>query len=280
MNDRWIVFVGQTRLAHNLLAMLQAQDFPLLAVVRYGFSHAVKVSPIPVTPPAADRDIYCRQLTPSLLETLAGYDCDYVLNLCFPLRITKPYRLLPTCYWINVHSSLLPAYRGPAPVFWQLRDGLDYVGMSLHIMDQALDSGPILLQEKLPLLGGESAESIDQRLARSAAGLVWQLQSCKDCNAGEWLAQDDSSAGYQHRPRVNDFTIEPAWHAQRLFNFMRGSADWRQIYPLMLDGNIHFLSHAVDLQLGRTLQEPYRIDGDLLHLQCTGGVVVCKPVTI
>jgi methionyl-tRNA formyltransferase len=81
-----------------------------------------------------------------LAEALAGYRLDLIVVYGFSWKLPESVLRLPRFGAINVHSSLLPRYRGPAPVLWAIRNGDEEIGLTVHRMDENFDTGPILAQ--------------------------------------------------------------------------------------------------------------------------------------
>jgi methionyl-tRNA formyltransferase len=74
--------------------------------------------------------------------------------------------------WLNVHPSLLPAYRGPEPVYWAIADGVPITGISMHKAAPKVDSGPILAQARVPILPADTAGTLTRRLVEAGMPLL------------------------------------------------------------------------------------------------------------
>ncbi|KPV50108.1 hypothetical protein SE17_28890, partial [Kouleothrix aurantiaca] len=106
---------------------------------------------------------------PETLATLAALRPDAASVACFPLRLPPALIALPPHGTLNVHPSLLPAHRGPAPLFWAFRAGEDSSGVTIHQMDADLDSGPIVRQARFALPDGMSGAAAETGTARLGA---------------------------------------------------------------------------------------------------------------
>lgn len=153
------------------------------------------------------------------------------------VRATRPERVLVSCYphwippdllksvplgWLNIHPSLLPDYRGFNPIFWQLRDGQAFIGVTLHRMNRLLDLGPVVDQCSFGLADFLDYEEICQRVGRYGVCLFLEyLQNLQKGWSGESV-QDMESGSWQGPPRPEDFAIDPDWSARRLVRFVRG----------------------------------------------------------
>jgi methionyl-tRNA formyltransferase len=197
----------------------------------------VRVAGLPLEVPelARERGIPVLYLDPGQdpapLRALAP---DLALVACWPWRLPRAVYELPPLGCLNLHPSLLPRYRGPAPLFWQLRAGEQTAGVTLHRMDQGLDTGPILAQVQVDLPDGAGAWELDALLARNGAGLVQEALPAYAAGRIEPRRQDESLASRQPSPQAEDFRLSPRWSARHALRFMRGTAVWGCDYPLRL----------------------------------------------
>lgn len=128
---------------------------------------------------------------------LLSSDVELVIMSCFPWRVPAPLLRVPKFGWWNLHPSLLPAYRGPNPLYWQLKAGETETGISLHQVDETLDTGPIISQATCSLDGDQDMAS---RLATLGAGLV--IKALEELAEGRLSsqAQNPVLATYQSFP--------------------------------------------------------------------------------
>ena len=109
---------------------------------------------------------------PETLAVIAALEPDVGVVACYPHKLPASIRHLPRRGFLNLHPSLLPAYRGPDPIYWQLRAGETHTGVTLHVVDDGLDSGPIVAQQAVALAGGLSRAQIDALMAAQGAVLL------------------------------------------------------------------------------------------------------------
>src|SRR5215213_8029156 len=120
--------------------------------------HVARAAGIPVISLADLRDA-------ETVTRLASVHPDALVVACFPWRLPRAARSLASLGGINIHPSLLPALRGPDPVFWALRRGDRRTGVTLHLLDAGLDTGPIIAQEAVDIPPGIRAPDLEARLA-------------------------------------------------------------------------------------------------------------------
>ena len=179
---------------------------------------------------------------PDTLSTLATLAADVAVVACFTRRIPPAALAVPRLGFLNLHPSLLPAYRGPQPLFWQLRDGA-MTGATVHYMDDGLDTGDIAAQMSVPLPDGISGPEAERALALAGLGLLrGVLDELARGVATRWPQGPGVST--QRAPTGADFALSTLWSARRAFNFMRGTADWGQPYRVEVNGRTEWLAAA------------------------------------
>jgi methionyl-tRNA formyltransferase len=210
---------------------------------------------------------------PQTVQALAKLAPDVACVACFPYRIPTALLNVPPAGFLNLHPSLLPAYRGPAPLFWTFRNGEQgRTGVTVHFMDEGLDTGDIALQAPLALPDGISGFEAERRSAALAGQLL--VEAVQVLAGGRLPRRPQPPGGRYHPwPAPEDFTLNPAWPARRAFNFMRGTAEWRRAYTICLAGEKFALQTAVSFNPGEELGRPYVRSGRSLRIQFSAGVV-------
>jgi len=151
---------------------------------------------------------------------------DFLIVLAFGHILPEEILRLPKRGTINVHASLLPKYRGPAPVQWSIINGESETGITTMLMDSGVDTGDILLARREPIFAEDTAATLQHRLALIGAELLIKtLQGCVDENIKP-LPQDHSKASYAPLLKKQDGHI--CWHtpADKLAAFIRGMTPW------------------------------------------------------
>jgi methionyl-tRNA formyltransferase len=210
--------------------------------------------------------------SPETIGQLKMVRADVGCVACFPRRIPADLLHVPRRGFLNVHPSLLPNYRGPAPIFWQFQAGEPRTGVTVHWMDAEFDTGPIADQRLVPLADGITETDATALMARAGARLL--VEVLEHVAAGEIPYRKQPPGGaYQPYPHDEDFAISPEWPARRVFNFMSGVAVWGIPFQLEVGGEHFTLSDAIAWSSHEVLGQPYVQRGDELILQCTPGTV-------
>ena len=199
--------------------------------------------------PLASRDhVPLIQLFPQTRQAAAeigALNPDLILVSCYAHRIADELLALPRLGAFNIHPSLLPAFRGPTPLFWQFRKGVQRFGLSLHRMTAEFDSGPVICQQAIPMMDGVSIAEANDLLARQAENLLAAGLAMIE-RGGNGLGQSSADASYQTYPEASDFTLSTQWTARRMYNFMRATAHFGQAYACRIEGQLWRLKHALE----------------------------------
>jgi methionyl-tRNA formyltransferase len=209
---------------------------------------------------------------PATAAALAELRPDVACAACFPWRIPAALLRLPPLGWLNVHPSLLPAYRGPAPLFWAFRNGETTVGVTVHFMDQEFDTGDIAMQAPLALPDGVSGAQADHMCAALGGRLL--VEALSRLRQGRLERRPQPAGGaYDGWPAPEDWTISTSWPARRAFNFMRGTDDWGRPYEVVVGGERLILAAAISYNDGQTLEMPFVRNGREIAIRCTPGIL-------
>jgi methionyl-tRNA formyltransferase len=206
-------------------------------------------------------------------SALSAYDADFILIACFPFILPAPLRALPKVACLNLHPSLLPAYRGPTPLFWQLKHGEALFGVTLHMVSQKIDAGNIILQEQIRLRDGMRARAIDAALGELGAALFVEALDLYDKHSIVPKIQDSSKASYFPVPGVIQFELSSQWSARQAFNFMRGTDEWKQTYRISLDNQDFYLVNPIAYSPAGTINEAYQIHNGVITVQFAQGLL-------
>jgi methionyl-tRNA formyltransferase len=167
---------------------------------------------------------------PSFTAALASLDADIGVVAAYGKILPERVLAMPRLGMINVHASLLPRYRGAAPVHRAVIAGEPETGVTIMRVVKALDAGPMLAVSRRPVGPNETSEEVQSDLARiGAALLTLTLDRVADGDVRE-ARQDDSAATYAHRITKEDGLIDWTWPADRIHNLVRGLHPWPHAY--------------------------------------------------
>jgi methionyl-tRNA formyltransferase len=175
---------------------------------------AAEQAGLPIIQPARGRD-------PDLPERLAAFAADLGVTCAFGLLLPRPVLDAFPRGVINVHFSLLPAYRGAAPVQRALLDGLDTTGVTIFQLDEGMDTGPILTSATVPIEPGDDAATLTGRLAEAGARVL--VDTVDALEAGTVSPQPQPDVGVSNAPKVTveEARLDLTGPATRLVNAVR-----------------------------------------------------------
>ncbi len=247
-----VVFCGTPRFAVFTLEALVAAGFPVQLVVTQpdrpkGRGLEVVSSPVkqsavqlglPITQPdkIKNNDEFRAHLAPLKPDVIVvvGYG-----------RIIPQWMLdLPPLGNINLHASLLPKYRGAAPIQWAIAQGESVTGVTTMRLDAGLDTGDILLQREMPITDDDTAETLAPRLAQVGADLMVETLRGLQSASIEPRPQDSSLATLAPILKKEDGLLDFSRHASELVNRIRGFQPWPGAYSKFRGKNLHIWKAA------------------------------------
>ena len=173
-----------------------------------------------------NKNDYKKQIT----EAIKKYEVTVGLMMTFPFMITPDLLSLPPKGFINFHYGLLPKCRGPQPILWHLLNNDEDAGVTVHKVDEGIDTGPIIMQEKIPIDDNDTYGTLQSKLAflaaKQAANLLKILSYGTVVPA---VAQDESKAAYYEMPGAKELTIN--WNemsAQKIIRLVNACNPWNK----------------------------------------------------
>jgi methionyl-tRNA formyltransferase len=233
-----IVFCGTPEFAvPSLRALLANPEFAVDAVITQPDrprGRGQRVSPSPVKEVAAQAGVRIYQ--PATMKSdeardfIAEIKPDAVVIIAYGQIIPRRLLDIPRLGWMNLHGSLLPKYRGAAPIAWAIINGEPKTGLTTMRLDPGLDTGPILMQREIEIGGDESAPELAKRMAELGAPLV--AESLIKLNRGEITPnpQDSTQASFAPILTKEHGRIDWSLTSGEIYNRIRGLAPWPGAY--------------------------------------------------
>ncbi len=303
-----VLFFGmQGDFSTPALQSLLAHDIEVCAVV-------VPVSPIPgVRQPAIQRREQARSaraalplhtLRPSIIEiawkqhipvwevrhlsdttvheTLASYEPDILCVACFSQRILRSIIDLPHMGCLNVHPSLLPANRGPVPLFWTFRNGDHETGVTIHFLEETMDTGDILAQERIAVPDGIHYSQLEMQCAKIGGSLLANVVQNLYKGSITRTSQDATKSSYYSFPTEKDFIVHAEdWDARHVYNFINGIGHWDSPVELRVGNQVFFARECSSYSHENIYNELENatIKDDLdVHIPCRTGWVKIRAI--
>ena len=228
-NDLRIIYMGTPDFAVPSLEVLVENGYNVVAVITAPDrpkGRGQKLATSAVKDCAVKHNIPVLQPTnlksPDFIEELRTYNAN--------LQIVVAFRMLPEIVWdmpeigtFNLHASLLPQYRGAAPINWAIINGEKETGVTTFFLKHEIDTGNVIFQEREPIHEDDNVGSLYGRLMNKGADLV--LKTVKAIEAGDYpqLPQDESGEN-KHAPKIFKETCEINWNqsTEKVYDFIRG----------------------------------------------------------
>lgn len=228
-----VVFMGTSTFAVPSLERLLSSPHTLLAVVTQpdrpqGRGRRITPSPVKQVALAYGLPVLQphRARAPAFLAELIALVPELIVVAAYGQLLPASLIALPPQGCINVHASLLPKYRGAAPVNWALIRGEEVTGVTIMLMDETLDTGPILQQVAVNIDPVDNAETLQDRLAQLGAETLLKALTELALGTVKPIPQDHEQATYAPKLRKEDGLIRWEQSAVTVVNRVRGVTPW------------------------------------------------------
>ena len=305
MNNLRIIFMGTPEFAVASLQKLVENNCNVVAVITAPdkpSGRGLQLSPSPVKQYALTQNIPVLQpeklKNPAFLEELLSYKAD--------LQIVVAFRMLPEVVWnmpkkgtFNLHASLLPQYRGAAPINWAIMNGETETGVTTFFLEQDIDTGNIIFQETEPILKEDNVGLLYGRLMKKGGDLVLKTVRAIEANNYPQVPQKQLDIP-KHAPKIFKETCEINWNqsAESIYNFVRGlspyPAAWttlngkmckvfkvQSLESLVLSPELADTTHYSQLTNGTPSAQNYTTDNKkYLHFKAVDGWVAIEELQL
>jgi len=274
-----IIFMGTPELScASLQRLLESADFDIPLVITQpdrpkGRDLKLQPSPVkelalranlPVLQPERARD-------EAFIEALQRTQPDLITVAAFGQILPKTVLDIPRFGCLNVHTSLLPKYRGAAPIQWAILNDERQTGVTIMKMDVGMDTGDIVTQESTPIVADDTSETLHDRLAKIGADLL--VRTIPDFVAGQIQPRPQPADAVSYAPKIKkqDGRIDWQQPSRAIWNRIRALVPWPGAFThLAAQPEPHLLkiwrANVVDAGGPR---------GNVLHVDKTGIVVGC-----
>jgi len=264
-----IIYMGTPEFAVPALKLLVQNNWNVVGVITAPDKpkgRGQRLIPSPVKEAALKHGLYILQPTnlksPEFQVELKALKAD--------LQIVVAFRMLPEAVWdmpplgtFNLHASLLPNYRGAAPINWAIINGEKETGVTTFFLKHEIDTGSIIYQEKVPILPEDDLGSLYEKMMGLGAKLVLKTVEAIAADEVVALPQDESKAMH-HAPKIFKETGEINWatSADSIHNLIRGLSPYPAAWTSLDDKNCKIFKTAVSEEnLSKTELGNYSSDG-------------------
>ena len=247
-----IIFMGTPDFSTKVLEMLIAEHVVIAVVTQPDrpIGRKRKMTPPPVKRVAQEAGIQVYQpeklADSEELEDLLQLDADLIVTAAFGQLLPESLLEAPRLGAINVHASLLPKYRGGAPIHQAIIDGESETGVTIMYMVKKLDAGNIISQKAIEIEDQDNVGSLHDKLSFLGAELLHDTlpDIINETNAS--IPQDDSQASFASNIAREDERVNWEASARDIFNHIRGLSPWPVAYTTMDDTNMKLFAARIE----------------------------------
>ena len=167
---------------------------------------------------------------PECVEELRKYNADIMVVIAFGQILPKEILEMTPYGCINVHASLLPKYRGAAPIQWSIINGESVTGVTTMQMDEGLDTGDMILKKEVPIAEDETGESLHDKLAQAGAELCVETLKALEDHTAVFEKQGESPTAYAKMLTKEMGDIDWSRPAVQIERLVRGLNSWPSAY--------------------------------------------------
>jgi len=253
-----VVFCGTPLFSVPTFKHLLAQpDFQVIAAITQpdrprGRGHEVSFSPVKEAAIAAGIPVHQPEKirAPEVQELLEKLAPEVIVIIAYGQIIPARLLSLPKIGWINLHASLLPKYRGAAPINWAIVNGETKTGVTSMRIDAGMDTGEILLQEEMEIGRAETAPELAGRMSEMGAPLM--AETLRGLAAGTIIPRPQAHEHASSAPMLKreDGRIDWSRSAQEIFQRIRGFAPWPGAFTSFRGQSCHIWGEPASNELG------------------------------
>lgn len=233
-----VIFMGTPDFAVPVLqALIDSKEHTVTAVVTQpdkarGRSGKPVFTPVKEVAVAHDIPVYTpvKVKDSEFVEVLRGIRCDVIVVVAFGQLLSKEILEMPKYGCINVHASLLPRWRGAAPIQWAILEGDEKTGVTTMQMDVGLDTGDMLLKKEMVIGAEETGESLFDRLSELGGPLLLETLSRAEKGTLQPVPQEEEQSTYAKMLTKELGKLDFTWEAKKLERYVRGLNSWPSAY--------------------------------------------------
>ena len=259
-----ILFMGTSEFAVPALRELITHELEIIGVVTQPdrpSGRGKRLNPPPVKVVATEHSLPVYQpekvRKPDFMRVLECLAPDVIIVAAFGQLLPQTVLDIPPCGTLNLHPSLLPKYRGAAPIQWALINGETETGVTLMLLDAGEDTGDIISTNRIPIRNEDNAFTLTEQLAQLGANQLVRLLS-KMSEGAPPPATPQNNAEATHAPRLTKEIGHIDWNqsATAIHNLVRGTVIWPGAYTFFRDNlrlkivNCQPLSQALNAPSG------------------------------
>lgn len=291
MKER-IVFMGTASFSKEVLEMLIENDYNVVGVVtqpdrKVGRKKILTMPDVKVVAINHDIPVLQPQRIKEDYQGVLDLKPDLIITAAFGQLIPEVLLNAPRLGCINVHASLLPKYRGGAPVHYAIINGEKETGITIMYMVKKMDAGNIIKQRSTPILEDDTVGVLYDRLSKLGASLLKETLPSIIEGTNESIVQDESLITYAPTLSREDERIDWNLSVKQVYDKVRGTNPWPGSYTTYLDktikiwaGKIHQCENAIKHHAHQDNGTIVKIFKDAIGVKCNDGVYLITELQV
>ncbi len=234
-----IIFFGSSDFTVPFLEALKQREELILVVTQPDRKkgRSQRMTPTPVKEEAGrlgieifqPDDVNC----PSSIDNLKKFNADLFIVVSFGQILSGELLEVPKKFSINVHASLLPKYRGAAPINWAIANGEKETGITVIKMNEKMDEGEIILKEAVSIANNEDAVELSKRLSKKGVEPLLNSIDLIKRDTVTLAEQEDARVTYAPKLKKQDGLIDWNWSAEKIYNRIKAFVPWPGCFTRM-----------------------------------------------
>jgi len=258
---------------HKIIAVFTQPDRPK------GRGREVVPSPVKVKADANNIPVLQPEKVkePDFIKKISEYNPDCIVVVAFGQILPKDILNLPRYGCINLHASLLPKYRGAAPINWALIKGETKTGVTSMFMEEGMDTGDILIQREIEIKEDDNAGTLHDKLSQIGNNVILETLDKLERGIIKRIKQDSSVATYASKIKKEDCIIDWNAGAEDIVNKIRGLTPLPGAYTLYNGKRLKITNADYKKQEARGKNgEVFEVNRNGIKVTCRDGIVIIK----
>ena len=283
-----LIFFGSSGFSVPSLKMLVESEHEILLVVtkpdkKKGRKLKVKETPVKTFASSSKLKIYQPEdlRNKEAVKFLKSFSADLFVVVAYGLILPQDILNIPKVYSINLHASLLPKYRGAAPINWALVNGEKQTGLTIIRMTEKLDAGDMILQRKIPIEKADTASTLKNKLSSLGGVLLLDVIRFIEADKIKFKKQPSKTSYFARKLKKEDGLIDWKKDAESIKNMIRGLDPWPCAFTY-LDGKLLKIWKAETLPSYVKKEPGLIVDArrDAIVVACEKGLLIIKELQI
>ncbi|NQV00859.1 MAG: methionyl-tRNA formyltransferase [Parcubacteria group bacterium] len=249
-----IIFIGTGQFAVPILEKLINSDYKIITVITAPDKPAGRKQEI--TPPPIKQIAIKYNLSVSQPEKISNFESqiadlfpDLIITADYSQIIPKNILDIPKLGCLNLHPSLLPKYRGPSPIQTAILKGEELTGITIMLMDEKMDHGPIIVQEQIPIDNNDNCQTLEEKLSEKTSNLLIKTLPQYVQSKIKPISQDHNKATYTKIFTRQDGQIDWKQNAKQIERMIRAFYPWPGTWAIFNEKRVKILkAKAVNQQ--------------------------------